>query len=126
MTWTYYHKLRQVEWVVQLGFEQEIYQPDELVGMYWWLSQIASSRYTVLEHILPFMRRRHARFAKKKQLREASSVSRTVDYVDAMAREAKGTALLAECLSTVNANPSKSVLSWATAFLFPADEQGHS
>ncbi|KAJ9665442.1 N-alpha-acetyltransferase, non-catalitic subunit [Coniosporium apollinis] len=103
MTWTYYHKLRQMEWVVQLGFEQEIYQPDELVGMYWWLSQIASSRYTVLEHILPFMRRRHTRFTKRKQVREASSVSRTVDYVDAMIREAKGTTLLAECLSTLYA-----------------------
>ena len=33
-SWTYYQKLRQMQWIVQLGFEQEIYLPDELAGMY--------------------------------------------------------------------------------------------
>lgn len=34
-SWAYYHKLHQMEWVTQLGFELDIYQPDELGGMYW-------------------------------------------------------------------------------------------
>ena len=34
-SWAYYHKLHQMEWIVQLGFELDIYQPDELGGMYW-------------------------------------------------------------------------------------------
>lgn len=34
-SWAYHHKLRQMEWIIQLGFELEIYQPDELSGMYW-------------------------------------------------------------------------------------------
>ena len=33
-SWTYYQKLRQMEWIAQLGFEQDIYLPDELAGMY--------------------------------------------------------------------------------------------
>ena len=33
-SWTYYQKLRQMEWIVQLGFEQDIYLPDELASMY--------------------------------------------------------------------------------------------
>lgn len=35
-SWAYYHKLRQMEWIVQLGFELDIYQADELAGMYWY------------------------------------------------------------------------------------------
>ena len=34
-SWAYYHKLHQMEWIVQLGFELDIYQLDELGGMYW-------------------------------------------------------------------------------------------
>lgn len=34
-SWAYYYKLRQTEWIVQLGFELNIYQNDELSGMYW-------------------------------------------------------------------------------------------
>ena len=35
-SWAYYHKLHQMEWTVQMGFELDIYQPDELAGMYWY------------------------------------------------------------------------------------------
>ena len=34
-SWAYYYKLRQMEWIVQMGFELDIYQMDELAGMYW-------------------------------------------------------------------------------------------
>ena len=34
-SWAYYHKLRQMEWIVSLGFELNIYRTDELGGMYW-------------------------------------------------------------------------------------------
>jgi hypothetical protein len=34
-SWAYHHKLRQMEWIVQLGFELDIYQAYELAGMYW-------------------------------------------------------------------------------------------
>ena len=34
-SWAYYQKLRQMEWIVQMGFELHIYQPAELAGMYW-------------------------------------------------------------------------------------------
>ena len=35
-SWAYYHKLQQMEWIVSLGFELEIYRVDELGGMYWY------------------------------------------------------------------------------------------
>ncbi|RYO92396.1 hypothetical protein DL766_000366 [Monosporascus sp. MC13-8B] len=43
-SWAYLYKLRQMEWIVQLGFELAIYQPDELAGMYWYLNYLAKTR----------------------------------------------------------------------------------
>ena len=34
-SWAYYHKLRQMEWILQIGFELDVYLSDELGGMYW-------------------------------------------------------------------------------------------
>jgi N-alpha-acetyltransferase 35, NatC auxiliary subunit len=34
-SWVAYHKMRQMEWIVQLGFELDVYMSDELGGMYW-------------------------------------------------------------------------------------------
>lgn len=50
-SWAYLHKLRQMEWVVQLGFELRVYQPDELMGMYYYLKRIASLRAQHTEHV---------------------------------------------------------------------------
>ncbi|KAI1139645.1 Mak10-domain-containing protein [Hypoxylon sp. FL0543] len=43
-SWAYLYKLRQMEWIVQLGFELEVYQTDELPGMYWYLNYLAKTR----------------------------------------------------------------------------------
>jgi hypothetical protein len=40
-TWTYYQKLQNMMWIVQLGFELDVYLPDELSGMYWYVVFIA-------------------------------------------------------------------------------------
>ena len=34
-SWAFHLKLRQMEWVVQLGFELDVYHKEELAGMYW-------------------------------------------------------------------------------------------
>jgi N-alpha-acetyltransferase 35, NatC auxiliary subunit len=54
-SWTYFHKLRQMEWMVQLGFELEVYQPDELAGMYWYLNHLAKQRAQHVERIKSFL-----------------------------------------------------------------------
>ncbi|KAI1496275.1 Mak10 subunit, NatC N-terminal acetyltransferase-domain-containing protein [Biscogniauxia marginata] len=43
-SWAYLYKLRQMEWIVQLGFELSVYQTDELAGMYWYLNYLAKTR----------------------------------------------------------------------------------
>lgn len=49
-SWVYLWRLRQMEWIVQLGFELRIYQPDELAGMYYYLKRLASLRAQQTEH----------------------------------------------------------------------------
>ncbi|KAI9782199.1 MAG: hypothetical protein M1839_005313 [Geoglossum umbratile] len=57
-SWAYYHKLKQMEWIIQLGFELQIYQPDELLGMYWYLQHIVQTRIRHLERIRGFVTRK--------------------------------------------------------------------
>ncbi|CZR53954.1 probable MAK10 Glucose-repressible protein [Phialocephala subalpina] len=53
-SWAYFYKLKQMEWIVQMGFELETYQPDELAGMYWYLQYLAKTRSRHLERIRGF------------------------------------------------------------------------
>lgn len=54
-SWTYFYKLRQMEWIVQFGFELEVYQPDELSGMYWYLNYLAKCRVQHTERMRSFL-----------------------------------------------------------------------
>lgn len=56
-SWAYLYKLRQMEWIVQLGFELSIYQPDELAGMYWYLNYLAKTRAQHGDRIKTFILR---------------------------------------------------------------------
>ncbi|KAJ1338554.1 N-alpha-acetyltransferase 35 NatC auxiliary subunit [Microdochium nivale] len=53
-SWSFLYKLRQMEWIVQLGFELDIYQSDELAGMYWYLNYLAKERQHHVERIRTF------------------------------------------------------------------------
>ena len=53
-SWSYLYKLRQMEWLIQMGFELVVYQPDELATMYWYLQYIAKNRMRHLERIKGF------------------------------------------------------------------------
>src|SRR6266487_398967 len=50
-SWAYHQKLRQLRLVLQLGFELSIYSPEELPGMYWYLSHICSTHLAHLDRI---------------------------------------------------------------------------
>ncbi|KAI0803380.1 Mak10 subunit, NatC N-terminal acetyltransferase-domain-containing protein [Xylaria sp. FL0064] len=50
-TWGYLLKLRQMEWIVQLGFELRIYQPDELANMYYYLKRLTSRRGKKIDEV---------------------------------------------------------------------------
>src|SRR5690606_29960786 len=54
-SWAYLHKLRLMSWFIQLGFELDIYQKDELAGMYWYLNYLSKQRFQVLERTKGFV-----------------------------------------------------------------------
>ncbi|KAL7274555.1 N-alpha-acetyltransferase, non-catalitic subunit [Rhizina undulata] len=53
-SWVYHHKLQQMEYVVLLGFELEIYKEHEFAGMYWYLQNYLQIRLGHLERIRRF------------------------------------------------------------------------
>ncbi|KAG8419051.1 N-alpha-acetyltransferase, non-catalitic subunit [Metarhizium acridum] len=61
-SWTYLYKLQQMEAIVQIGFELEVYQADELAGMYWYLNYLAKSRLQHTERIKTFVVRQATTF----------------------------------------------------------------
>src|SRR6186713_20932 len=73
-SWAYNIKLRQMQLVLQLGFELQIYQRDEIPGIYWYvpcrsppnplltnyryLRYLSTTRYSHLERIYTFLHHR--------------------------------------------------------------------
>lgn len=53
-SWAYHQKLTQLRLILQMGFELSIFAPEELPGMYWYLSHICSTHLGHLDRIRTF------------------------------------------------------------------------
>ncbi|KAJ5084874.1 hypothetical protein NUU61_009453 [Penicillium alfredii] len=53
-SWAYHQKLNQLRLILQMGFELSIYAPEELPGMYWYLSHICSTHLGHIDRIRTF------------------------------------------------------------------------
>lgn len=53
-SWAYHHKLNQLRLILQMGFELSVYAPEELPGMYWYLSHICSTHLGHVDRIRTF------------------------------------------------------------------------
>ncbi|KAJ5653197.1 hypothetical protein N7490_000200 [Penicillium lividum] len=53
-SWAYHQKLNQLQLILQMGFELSIYAPEELPGIYWYLSHICSTHLGHLDRIRTF------------------------------------------------------------------------
>jgi hypothetical protein len=98
-TWTYHKKLWMIEKVILLGFEQDIYLPDEFSGMYLFLSLIVTRRRELLSRIIQHHHKRHTQLLQARRLRDAAAVAETSPYLDSLAAEASGTAALSLALA---------------------------
>lgn len=98
-TWTYHKKLWMIEKVILLGFEQDIYLPDEFSGMYLFLSLIVTRRRELLARIQAHHATRHTALLRERKLRLAADVAATAPYLDSLAAEATGTAALGLALA---------------------------
>lgn len=54
-SWAYHQKLVQLRLILQTGFELAVYAPEELPGMYWYLSHICSTHLGHVDRIRTFM-----------------------------------------------------------------------
>jgi N-alpha-acetyltransferase 35, NatC auxiliary subunit len=100
-SWAYFYKLRQMEWIVQMGFELEVYQPDELAGMYWYLQYLAKTRTRHLERIRGFVIRSFAAYRRSPQMSEPKNAeyANAISYVNFSTMEASATYGFADALS---------------------------
>ena len=53
-SWTYHYKLQQIRQLLQLGFELDIYAPDEIPGIYWYISYICQTHSAHLDRMAFF------------------------------------------------------------------------
>ncbi|KAK5937949.1 N-alpha-acetyltransferase, non-catalitic subunit [Knufia obscura] len=54
-SWVYHHKLNLLRLTIQMGFDQMIYAPHEMAGMYWYLSTVCDIHLSHLERISHFV-----------------------------------------------------------------------
>ncbi|KAI0137453.1 Mak10 subunit, NatC N-terminal acetyltransferase-domain-containing protein [Xylariales sp. AK1849] len=105
-SWAYLYKLRQMEWIVQLGFELSIYQTDELAGMYWYLNYLAKTRAQHGDRIKTFVMRSmlESRKSKSYNTTKEEQYMRSLAYIRVTMLDAACTWEFADglcCLYTV-------------------------
>lgn len=98
-TWVYHKKLWMIEKVILLGFEQDIYLPDEFSGMYLFLSLIVTRRRELLTRIQTHHHTRHTQLIRSRNLRAANEIAQAAPHLDSLAAEATGTAALSLALA---------------------------
>ncbi|KAL6720174.1 N-alpha-acetyltransferase, non-catalitic subunit [Lecanora helva] len=97
-SWAYFQKLRQMEWIVQMGFELDIYQSDEFAGMYWYLQHVASTQVQHLERIRTFVTQSLKNISRPKAS-QVTAFRRSISFLDFATLEASAIQSFADGLS---------------------------
>ncbi|TAQ85153.1 acyltransferase [Chlorociboria aeruginascens] len=102
-SWAYFHKLRQMEWIVQMGFELQTYQPDEFAGMYWYLQYLARTRNQHLERIRGFTIRSFSNYRTSSDTSEEKHTQyvNSISFISYSMLEATSTYGFADALSSL-------------------------
>lgn len=100
-SWAYFYKLLQMEWIVQMGFELQTYQPDELAGMYWYLQYISKTRSRHLERIRGFIMRSFSASGRNPETigEKHAEYANALSFVNFSTMEAAATYGFADALS---------------------------
>ncbi|KAI9843380.1 MAG: hypothetical protein M1838_002635 [Thelocarpon superellum] len=98
-SWAYHHKLRLYEWIIQLGFELDIYQADELAGMYWQLQYVARIRTNHLERIRGFVTRKLTRSSASVAHANKDAYTKALSYIGILMLDASAKQHFANGLS---------------------------
>jgi hypothetical protein len=102
-SWAFFWKLRQMMWHVQMGFELDVYAPEELNLMYRFLSTLANTLYSHLGRTRSFVSRAYLAFKKDKSAEnkaaKAQEFEHTLSFINLCMLECTSTADLATGLS---------------------------
>ncbi|KAH9883027.1 hypothetical protein J1614_000394 [Plenodomus biglobosus] len=98
-TWAYARKLWMIERVIHMGFEQDIYLPDEFGGMYLFLSLIATRRKELLKRVEAFYHTRRQQLINTQCFRDAQDIEENDAYLQSLLAEAEATSSLALALA---------------------------
>ncbi|CBX97049.1 hypothetical protein IAQ61_008005 [Plenodomus lingam] len=98
-TWVYARKLWMIERVIHMGFEQDIYLPDEFGGMYLFLSLIATRRKELLTRIDSFLHTRRLHLTSTQRFRDAQDLDHSMQHLQSLLAEAEATSCLALALA---------------------------
>lgn len=101
--WAYFHKLRIMEWSIQLGFGLDVYQNQEMAYMYRFLSFVAHTRAEHLQHIDLFLHLRMRKYKKQGNIAMAEQVATSQATIAFLTAQASCTAEFASALSSVYA-----------------------
>lgn len=107
-SWCYHYKLRQMQWLVQMGFELDIYAHDERAPMYWLLQNYAMTHYRHLQRISSFLIRDYAEMRKDSKTENPAikgmEFQNAINYIRLSSLQVTATQALAHglsCLYTV-------------------------
>ncbi|KAF2640615.1 amino-acid N-acetyltransferas-like protein subunit Mak10 [Massarina eburnea CBS 473.64] len=97
-TWVYIKKLWMMEKFILLGFEQDIYLPDEFAGMYYFLHLLASRRVATLQKCVDHGTARMEEFARTGNVHDKQDTQTNLFFIDAELQHATAISLLAKAL----------------------------
>jgi hypothetical protein len=101
--WAYFHKLRVMEWSIQLGFELDVYQDQEMAYLYRFLSFIAATRAEHLQHIDVHLHLRQRKYRKQGNTIMADQVAASQASITFLVANATCLAEFASALASVYA-----------------------
>ncbi|KAI5283123.1 hypothetical protein KEM52_003515, partial [Ascosphaera acerosa] len=89
-SWVYHHKLRLMRQIIQMGFELDIYAPQEIAGLYYHLSQVCAAqiahtdrtRACVLRHRRKWQSTSHTGTGRRKQTAYKGAAAETEAQYD--------------------------------------------
>ncbi|KAF1952010.1 amino-acid N-acetyltransferas-like protein subunit Mak10 [Byssothecium circinans] len=97
-TWVYTKKLWMIEKILLLGFEQDIYLPDEFAAMYHFLSLLSAKRAKLLHSCLDHGTRRIAPLLQARNFDDATDTEGNIAFIDAEFHLASAIAAFARAL----------------------------
>ena len=100
-TWAYAKKLWMVEKIIILGFEQDVYLPDEYAGMYHFLAIVSDKRRALLDSCEDHCAERREQLVQSSRWVEAQELDQKMAFIDSEKQQALGTSSFAKATSSL-------------------------